>query len=53
MHQIIRGSGKPILLIHGLGSSSRAWQPILDDLATERSVIAIDLPGLLCASVRG
>ncbi len=45
MHQITRGSGKPILLIHGLGSSWQAWQPILDDLATERSVIAIDLPG--------
>jgi len=45
MHQITRGSGKRLLLIHGLGSSWRGWQPILDDLAAERSVIAIDLPG--------
>ena len=45
MHQITRGSGKPLLLIHGVGSSWRAWRPILDDLAAERSVIAIDLPG--------
>jgi pimeloyl-ACP methyl ester carboxylesterase len=45
MHQITRGVGKPLLLIHGLGSSHRAWQLILDDLAAERSVIAIDLPG--------
>ncbi|HCB75578.1 MAG TPA: alpha/beta hydrolase [Sphingomonas bacterium] len=45
MHQINRGGGKQLLLIHGLGSSWRAWQPILDGLATERSVIAIDLPG--------
>jgi len=45
MHQITRGSGKPLLLIHGLGSSWRAWRLILDDLAKERSVIAIDLPG--------
>lgn len=45
MHQITRGSGKPLLLIHGVGSSWRAWRPILDDLAVERSVIAIDLPG--------
>ena len=45
MHQSTRGSGKPLLLIHGLGSSWRAWRPILDDLAAERSVVAIDLPG--------
>ncbi len=45
MHQVIRGAGKQILLIHGLGSSWHAWQPVLDNLAAERTVIAIDLPG--------
>ena len=45
MHQITRGSGKPLLLIHGLGSTWHSWQPILGGLAAERSVIAIDLPG--------
>jgi pimeloyl-ACP methyl ester carboxylesterase len=45
IHQITRGRGKPLLLIHELGSSWRAWRPVLDDLAAERSVIAIDLPG--------
>lgn len=45
MHQITRGSGRPLLLIHGLGSSWRGWNLILDALAAERSVIAIDLPG--------
>ena len=45
MHQITRGSGKPLLLIHGLGSSWHTWRPILDDLAAERSIIAVDLPG--------
>lgn len=45
MHQVTLGTGKPLLLVHGLGSSWRGWQPILDQLAAERSVLAIDLPG--------
>jgi len=45
MHHIRHGSGKPLLLIHGLGGSWRSWRPILDGLATERQVIAVDLPG--------
>jgi pimeloyl-ACP methyl ester carboxylesterase len=42
---IRRGTGRPLLLIHGLGGSWRSWSPILDDLAREREVIAVDLPG--------
>lgn len=45
MNQIRRGNGKPLLLIHGLGGSWRSWRPILEDLAAERRIIAIDLPG--------
>jgi pimeloyl-ACP methyl ester carboxylesterase len=45
MNYIRRGAGKPLLLIHGLGGSWRSWQTILDDLALERDVIAVDLPG--------
>lgn len=45
MHHIRRGSGKPLLLIHGLGGNWRSWSTILDDLAARREVIAIDLPG--------
>jgi pimeloyl-ACP methyl ester carboxylesterase len=44
-NHIRRGTGKPLLLIHGIGGSWRSWQTILDDLASERDVIAIDLPG--------
>ncbi|MGI4872825.1 MAG: alpha/beta fold hydrolase [Janthinobacterium lividum] len=45
MHYIRRGAGKPLLLLHGIGGSWRSWQTILDGLAAERDVIAVDLPG--------
>ncbi|RAK68321.1 alpha/beta fold hydrolase [Hymenobacter edaphi] len=45
LHHIRRGTGRPLLLIHGIGSSWRGWQTILDALAAQREVIAIDLPG--------
>ena len=45
MHAIRLGRGRPLLLIHGLGGSWRSWGPILHDLAREREVIAVDLPG--------
>lgn len=34
-----------MLLIHGLGGNWRSWNLILAELAAEREVIAIDLPG--------
>lgn len=40
-----RGSGPPLLLVHGLGSSRRAWSLIGRQLEERREVIAIDLPG--------
>jgi pimeloyl-ACP methyl ester carboxylesterase len=45
IHSIRRGSGKPLLLVHGLGSSQRAWSRILPALAAAREVIVLDLPG--------
>ena len=34
-----------MLLVHGLGGNWRSWQTILEPLAAERAVVAIDLPG--------
>lgn len=45
MHQVERGAGRKLLLIHGLGGSWRSWSPILDTLSAQRRVIAVDLPG--------
>src|SRR5689334_15189473 len=40
-----RGSGPPLVLIHGLGSRRQVWEPLIAELARHREVIAIDLPG--------
>jgi pimeloyl-ACP methyl ester carboxylesterase len=33
------------VLLHGQGFSRRCWDPIVDALAADRDVIAVDLPG--------
>lgn len=40
-----RGSGEPLLLVHGIGEHWQDWEPVLDLLAAEYDVIAVDLPG--------
>src|SRR4051812_50073793 len=45
LHHVRRGSGPPLVLLHGLGMDWRGWEPLLDRLAAEREVIAVDLPG--------
>lgn len=39
------GDGPALVLLHGLGGSRLIWEPVLDRLAAERDVIAVDLPG--------
>jgi pimeloyl-ACP methyl ester carboxylesterase len=39
------GSGPPLVLVHSLGTDRCVWHPVLEALARERDVIAVDLPG--------
>lgn len=40
------GSGaSTLVLIHGIGSRWQMWEPVLERLAAERDVVAVDLPG--------
>lgn len=45
MNHVQRGTGRKLLLIHGLGGSWQSWATVLDKLAAHRTVITIDLPG--------
>src|SRR3712207_6101060 len=40
-----RGNGSPLVLLHGIGHRWQAWEPVLDALAEQHDVIAVDLPG--------
>jgi pimeloyl-ACP methyl ester carboxylesterase len=39
------GAGEPLVLLHPLGSSRQAWDPVAPALAQHFDVIAVDLPG--------
>ena len=44
MHSVKTGSGRPLLLVHGI-SNLHNWDLIVPALARERTVVAVDLPG--------
>lgn len=46
-----RGTGAPIVLVHGLGSRWQCFEPILDLLAERHETIAVDLPGFGATSL--
>jgi len=39
------GAGEPLVLLHGITHRRQAWYPVLDELAEQREVILVDLPG--------
>jgi pimeloyl-ACP methyl ester carboxylesterase len=45
LNHVRQGQGDPLLLLHSLGGSLIQWSPVLDRLAAEREVIAVDMPG--------
>jgi pimeloyl-ACP methyl ester carboxylesterase len=45
LHYVDTGSGPPIVFLHGLLGSHRDWIELLDDVAAQHRVIALDLFG--------
>jgi pimeloyl-ACP methyl ester carboxylesterase len=39
------GAGPTLVLLHPLGADRHVWEPVMERLAAERDVIALDLPG--------
>jgi pimeloyl-ACP methyl ester carboxylesterase len=45
VNHVRRGEGPPLLLLHSLGGSLIQWSPVMDRLAAEYEVVAVDMPG--------
>ena len=45
LNHVRSGSGPPLVLMHGVGDTLAAWDPVRELLAAEFEVIAVDLPG--------
>ncbi len=41
----VTGSGPPLVLVHGLIESRRAWDPLVPALAEDHTVVAVDVRG--------
>lgn len=46
LHYLKGGSGPLVLLVHGFGQSWYEWHQLMPLLATDHTVVAVDLPGL-------
>jgi 2-succinyl-6-hydroxy-2,4-cyclohexadiene-1-carboxylate synthase len=45
LHVEVRGSGPPLVLLHGFTQTGRLWGPFADLLAESHTLVAVDLPG--------
>lgn len=45
MHTLRTGSGRPLVLVPGVGADTGTWSPVLAGLEAEREVVRLDLPG--------
>lgn len=39
------GKGEPLVLVHGITHRRQAWYPVAEELAEQREIILVDLPG--------
>jgi len=46
MHLLCRGSGYPILFIHGIPTNHQLWSGIIEQMCGNFTCFAVDLPGL-------
>ena len=45
LNHVRAGEGPPLLLLHSLGGSLIQWSPVMDTLAAQHEVVALDMPG--------
>ena len=45
LNVIRRGSGSPIVFLHGMGMSASTWDAVAERLADRHTALAVDLPG--------
>lgn len=44
-HYVSKGEGPPVVLVHGLGGSLHGWHGVIETLALQHHVVALDLRG--------
>ena len=45
MYTLRTGSGRPLVLVPGVGADTGTWSPVLAGLEAHREVVRLDLPG--------